>query len=137
MSVSTLTLTKSQESFVRAVVVIGGLSYLLTGLALVFAPEWFFTNVGYFPPFNHHYAGDLGMFQIPMGIGLLASLRDPVRHRLLVGVATAGSVLHILNHLYDDLGTGDWSHLVKDTGPLLLLAVLMVAASYILMRRAR
>jgi hypothetical protein len=131
------TRTRAQDTFVRAVVAVSGISFLLTGLALVFAPEWFFNTIGYFPPFNRHYAGDLGMFQIPMGIGLLAAVRDPVRHRLLIGVATAGSVLHILNHLYDDLGAGDLAHLVKDTTPLVLLAVLMVLALVILMRRSR
>jgi hypothetical protein len=135
MSVSTMTNTRSQDTFVRVVVVIAGISYLLAGLALVLIPEWFFNNIGYFPPFNHHYAGDLGMFQIPMGIGLLLAVRDPARHRLLIGVATVGSILHIVNHLYDDLGSGDMAHLLKDAGPLVLLAVLMLVALYILARK--
>ncbi len=87
MSTAPRTRTASGDIFVRGVVVVAGIGYLLTGLALMFAPEWFFQNIGLFPPFNRHYAGDLGMFQIPLGIGLLIAICNPVRHRGLIGVA--------------------------------------------------
>src|SRR5437773_11265373 len=80
-----------------------GVSYALTGLALIFAPQWFFATIGPFPPFSWHYEGDLGVFLLPLGIGLLWAATDLARHRLLIGIAAAGSLLHAGNHLYDAL----------------------------------
>jgi hypothetical protein len=56
-----------------AQIILGGAAgfSLLTGLALLFASNWFFQTLGYFPPFNRHYAGDLGAFELPLGVGLL------------------------------------------------------------------
>ncbi len=132
-----MTRTNAEHTVVRAVIVIVGVFYVLTGLALLFASEWFFTNVGYFPPFNRHYAGDVGTFLLPIGVGLLIAARDPIRHRLLVGVAAVGSLLHVFNHLYDDLAAGDPGHLLTDITPLLILALLMLAAFYRLTRETR
>ena len=92
-----------RQSFVSAALVAGGLLYLLTGLALLFAPEWFYTNIGDYPPFNRHYAGDLGAFLLPLGLALLWASRHPAQHRGLIAFAAAGSLLHGLNHIYDDL----------------------------------
>src|SRR5262245_37121313 len=92
-----------REGFVRAALVAGGIFYLLSGAGLLFAPEWFFQNVGNYPPFNRHYAGDVGTFLLPLGAVLLWAARNPAQHRSLIGYAVAGSLLHALNHLYDDL----------------------------------
>lgn len=91
------------NQIIQAIVVLGGLFYLVTGALLLFAPEWFFLNVGTYPPFNRHYTGDLGAFLLPLGIALLVGARNPNQHRLLIGYAAAGSLVHTLNHLYDDL----------------------------------
>ena len=53
-----------------ALVALAGLIHLATGLALLLAPAWFYQNIGTFPPFNRHYAGDLGAFQVGLGVGL-------------------------------------------------------------------
>ena len=47
---------------VQWVVALSGAGYTLTGLSQLFAPRWFFENIGKFPPFNRHYVGDLGAF---------------------------------------------------------------------------
>jgi hypothetical protein len=36
-------------------------------------------------------------------VALLIAARNPRQHRLLIGYAAAGSLVHTLNHLYDDL----------------------------------
>ena len=123
----------SRLLFIRAVIVLNGLNYLLVGLVLIFAPQWFFDHIGNFPPFNRHYSGDLGTFLLPLGIGLLWAVRDPARHLGLIGVALAGSWLHVLNHLYDDLTAGAFSpQFFSNTLPLLALAILLSAAYFIL-----
>jgi hypothetical protein len=122
---------KRAYTLIQVIVAIGGVFYALTGLALLFAPEWFFQNIGNFPPFNRHYAGDLGTFTLALGAGLLLASRDPVRHRLLIGVAAAGSVLHSLNHAYDDArGDAPATRLLVDTLPLFIFGLLLALAYY-------
>lgn len=119
-----------RAAFVRAVLVAGGLNYALTGLALLFASEWFYQNIGYFPPFNRHYAGDLGGFTLPIGVALLWAARKPEQHRLMIGYAAFASLIHALNHGYDDLQAGlsvtGW--LTSQTAVLLVFAAMLVAA---------
>src|SRR5215213_6714494 len=92
-----------RAALVRWAVFFGGLFYVLTGLALLFAPQWFFDNIGTFPPFNRHYEGDLGAFGLPLGVGLMLAARNPAQNRLMIGVGVAVSVVHALNHLYESL----------------------------------
>ncbi|MEP7198255.1 MAG: hypothetical protein ABI874_00445 [Chloroflexota bacterium] len=110
----------------QIILVAAGLGYLLIGLTQLLAPQWFFTNVGNFPPFNRHYVGDLGAFTLPLGVGLLFAARAPRQHRSLIGVGAGISTLHALNHLYDDLVTGPAAF--AQTLSLLLLAALLIVA---------
>jgi len=127
--------SSSRYLFIRAAIALNGLNYLFVGLALIFAPQWFFDHIGNFPPFNRHYSGDLGVFLLPLGIGLLWAARDPARHLGLIGVAVAGSWLHVVNHLFDDLAEGALPpEFFSNTLPLLALAILLSAAYFSLMR---
>jgi len=98
---------------------------------MLLVPMWFFVMIGTFPPFNRHYTGDMGAFQLALGAGLLFAARTPARHRLLIGIAAVGNLLHMLNHAYDALisqaSLGYW---LADTGPMLVLtlALLLVSA---------
>ncbi len=80
-----------------------GVIHVAGGLALLFAPQWFFDNIGNYPPFNQHYMGDAGSFLTAIGVGLLWAARNPARYRALIGVALISNVLHLINHMYDDL----------------------------------
>jgi hypothetical protein len=116
----------SRTLFAPVVVLMAGLGYTFAGVALLFAPAWFFQNIGPFPPFNRHYAGDVGAFVLPLGIGLLLAARNPSKHRALLGATTGGSVLHALNHMYDAvIEQAPLSHWLVDTLPLLVLGVLL------------
>jgi hypothetical protein len=116
---------RGQLRFVRAVVLLNAISYLATGLLLLLTPEWFFANVGNFPPFNRHYAGDLGSFLLALGGGLLFAARRPRAHVGMIGVAAAAGSIHALNHVLDtSRGLGGWDQ----TLALLVLAALTVAA---------
>ena len=114
----------------RLMVAVGGIFYALAGLALLVAPVWFFYNIGPFPPYNRHYEGDVGAFLLPLGVGLLWAARDPFAHRLLIRVAGAASLLHALNHVYDDAQAAvPVTHLLTDALPLVVFAVLLILTS--------
>ena len=91
---------------VRGVLLLAGTGSLLAGAALMLAPGWFFEHIGPYPPFNRHYAGDLGAFNVAIGLALFLAARDPLRRRMLVGVAALGNVLHAANHVYDAVVDG-------------------------------
>lgn len=114
-----------RERAMQIAVALSAALYIFTGTALLFAPEWFFENIGHFPPFNRHFMGDIGAFTLPLGLGLLLAARAPQRHRLFIGVVALGSFVHLFNHLYDDWLSNAWAleHFLRETLPLALVAV--------------
>ncbi len=125
----------SRRVWLRTLVLLGGLFYTFTGAGLLFAPEWFFSNVGTFPPFNRHYMGDLGSFLLPLGVGLLIATRDPLRHRSLILVTAIGSLLHAINHVYDAILLGaEITHWLTNTLPLLIYGI---ALTFVVIERRR
>jgi hypothetical protein len=123
--------TTSHLAVTRAVVAANGVFFALTGLALLLTPAWFYATIGTFPPYNRHYAGDLGAFLLPLGVGLLLATRSPARHRLLIAVAAAGGLLHAFNHAYDALLLqAPLSYWLVDTAPLLVSALLLCWAAW-------
>jgi len=127
MSTSSLTHERFHLRFTQIVLAIAGAFHLLFGAALVFAPRWFYSAIGTFPPFNRHYQGDLGAFLLPLGIGLVVAARDPFKHLLLIRIAVIATLLHSLNHMYDAVliraPLGYW---LSDSLPLLVMAVLLL-----------
>jgi hypothetical protein len=121
--------------FAQVVIAVAGISNLLAGAALLFAPEWFYTNIGNFPPFNRHYAGDLGTFLLPLGAGLLWAARNPAKHVGIIAVGAAGNLLHSLNHLYDAINDGiTTQRLVTELIPLLVVGFLLTVVAISLLR---
>ena len=92
--------------WLKTALIVLGSSILLSGLGLLLAPEWFFENIGFFPPFNRHYAGDTGSFMLPWGLALLIAARDPFRNRILIGLSAVSTLLHTANHVYDSWTEG-------------------------------
>jgi thiol:disulfide interchange protein len=110
----------------RALLFLAGFVYLLTGLVMLAAPQWFFETVGYHPPFNRHYIGDVAAFILPFGAGLMLAARQPERWRNVTGLAALASMLHAVNHAYDALSHHmTLEHWLVDTLPLLSLGLLL------------
>jgi hypothetical protein len=83
----------------------------------------------HFPPYNRHAAGDLGAFQLPLGIGLLLAAREPLRYRAIVLIAAAANLLHTLNHMFEGLIMPTTPvYWIADVGVLLLMAVALTIA---------
>jgi hypothetical protein len=134
MNTSTLARAAARPTIAQIVVAIAGLTHLLVGLAMLLAPMWFFVTIGTFPPFNRHYTGDMGAFQLALGAGLLVAARTRARQRLLIASAAAGNLLHMLNHAYDALiSRATLGYWLADTGPMLVLtlALLLVSAGWL------
>ena len=122
----------SRVRFVQAVLLLNGIVFLATGLALLLAPEWFFANVGTFAPYNRHYEGDVGSFLLPLGVVLLVAARQPAANLGLLALAAAGGTIHALNHLVDTLQSGAGG---AQTVELFVLAGLTILALTQVVRR--
>jgi hypothetical protein len=115
----------ARMAFVRLVVLLGGMFYLLIGISMLVQPEWFFENAGTFPPYNRHYLGDLGSFLLPLGAGLIIASQDPARYRVLISIGAAGSIIHSFNHWYEvTSGAYPLAFWFTDTLPLLAFAAI-------------
>ena len=121
----------SYTRFTQIVVGLAGVFYLLTGIALLFAPVWFFQTIGHFLPFNRHYEGDLGSFLLPLGMGLLVAVRAPGKHIWVIRVAALGSLLHVGNHIFDALtGSASLNTWLLQIVPLFVLALVLMVVSW-------
>lgn len=102
--------------------------YALPGLALVFIPQPFYDWLADFPPFNRHYMGDAGVFSFAIGVGLIWAARRPAAHTGVIGIAALAAILHVFNHLYDDVIIGHETvrHMVLNTLPLIMLALALM-----------
>lgn len=92
--------------FPRVVAMLGGLSFLASGLWAMVAPESFFDAVATFEPYNQHFVQDIGSFQIGLGAVLLIAATDRA-DALAVGLVGVGigSVAHTVSHVIGrDLG---------------------------------
>lgn len=124
-----LSVDRPPSRFAQIIVGASGVFFIGVALLLLFAPRWFFENIGLFPPYNRHYEGDLGAFLLPLGLGLLYAARNPTKYRALLAVAAGGSALHVLNHIFDGVAQSfTLTHWLTDTAPLALSALLLILA---------
>ena len=129
---------RTARPLLRDPVTIGLLVYgvysLALGLVMVFAPGWFFDNVGPFGTRNNHYTRDNATMYLAFGVvGLLALLRPGWRLPVLA-VWTLQAAIHAANHLYD-IGRAH----PKRYGPLDFVLVALSAAvlGWLTLRAAR
>ena len=93
--------------FPRTIGVLGGLSFLASGLWAIIAPESFFDAVATFEPYNQHFVQDIGAFQIGLGAVLLLAAIPARTDALAVGLIGVGigSAAHTVSHVVGrDLG---------------------------------
>lgn len=120
----------------RVILALAAVEQIVPGLLLLFAPGWFFENIGNFPPFNRHYMGDTGAFTLGLGLVLVFALRDPARYRGAIVAVAIGNLVHLANHLYDDYLGNAWSldHFLRETLVLILVPLLLFGV-YLALRR--
>ena len=113
-----------------------GATITLTALSQLFVPDWFYLNIGFFPPYNRHFIGDIGAFLLPQGIGLMIAARQPRRYLIFIWLVIVSNTVHVLNHTYDALLSGyTLQRWLTDTGSLALVPILLVIATLLGPRR--
>lgn len=133
-----------QERFLSAVVGLNGGLMLLSGLTLAVVPDWFYTHVAPFAPFNRHFAGDAGIFSAALGAVLLVSARSVQMPGPVVVIGAVASMWHALNHMYDHWrDSGSLGHLLgsghawRDLPLLLLGGATLLALALARLQRPR
>jgi hypothetical protein len=109
----------------RGVIALVGVLDVGAALGLLLAPEWFYSTIAEFPPFNRHYAGDAGAFLLGIGAALIVAASDPIRYRALLFIGVGVSWLHAVNHLYDAIQHGGTGR-AGATDALLIVAIAFV-----------
>lgn len=107
-----------------------GVLMVAAGLWALIRPESFAAFAA-FPPYNQHYVGDVGAFQLGIGVTLLLALiwRDALA--LALAGFFVGNSVHAANHLVD-VDVGGHSHL--DWIGLALLSLAVAAAFVVRLR---
>ncbi len=106
----------------RIILIAFALGQLLLGLLLWLAPDFFFDEIGPYPPRNDHYMADLATFYLALGAVALVAVRRPGWRVPVLAFALVHYALHSLNHLID-IGDADPSWL----GPANFVSLLLTA----------
>ncbi len=108
---------------------------LLTGILQLFAPGWFFDNIGSYGIRNDHYLGDVGAFYLAAGIALLVAVRRPAWREPVLVLAALWYAFHAANHLFD-IGESNESD-SRGATDTILLAIGAAALAYMARESAR
>lgn len=119
-----------REAYARSIAVAVGVSYLVAALTLLLAQDWFFNNVGNYPPYNRHYMGDAGSFVSVVALMLFWAARDPARHWVMILLAGVGSLIHATNHVIEDFITNPSTASIASNILLFVLAFALLLAAW-------
>ncbi|GHO90940.1 hypothetical protein KSF_009880 [Reticulibacter mediterranei] len=84
----------------QLILTINVLFFVGTSTIILFSPH-IFQSIVQFVPFNRHYLGDAGIFQLAVSLGLLWAIPDPTRRVSHIWIGTIASLMHTTNHVYD------------------------------------
>jgi hypothetical protein len=84
----------------QLILAVNVLFFLGTSTIILFEPH-LFQSLVQFMPFNRHYLGDAGIFQMAVSLGLLWALPAPTKRVAHIWIGTLASLLHTANHFYD------------------------------------
>lgn len=89
------------SAVLRGIVVALGVFHLVLGGLQLFAPDFFFDEIGRYGSENLHYVGDVGAFTAAYGIALLVAANRPSWWAPLFALGAAWYALHAFNHAFD------------------------------------
>ena len=113
---------RSGTDVVGAVLIVAGVTQIITGVTALLAPGVFYDVIASYPPENEHFLMDLGSWQIALGAVAVYGARRPEWRVPLLGLVGLQYLLHAVPHLIhvDDPEEG-WH------GPFALIAQLLGA----------
>ena len=114
-------------TLVSAAAVLAGLVFLLSGMAGLLQPEWFYENLAPFGPYNRIAAGLAGSLLLPLGVVTIIASQNPMTNRLVIGMGASAAVLMVLNAWYGG-ATGEFQtvdHTLLITGMIGLALAMM------------
>lgn len=115
----------------QLVLAVNVLFFAGTSMVILFWPHTFQSLVQ-FVPFNRHYLGDAGVFQLAVSLGLLWALPAPTRRVGHIWIGAIASLLHTANHIYDLLLVSTpplFALWLPQTLTLLILAALLLVVA--------
>ncbi len=87
-------------SLVSAIVLVSGLFYLMLGMSQLLQPEWYFANVGAFPPYNRLVIAQLGSVLLPLGVTMVIASQNPSSNRMVISIGASAAALFVFNQFY-------------------------------------
>ncbi len=84
----------------QIVLAVNVLFFVGTSTVILLLPHTF-QSIVQFAPFNRHYLGDAGIFQLAVSLGLLWALPAPISRVAHIWIGTIASLMHTANHVYD------------------------------------
>lgn len=85
----------------RALLIVFAVGQLVIGALLWLAPDFFFDEIGPYPPQNEHYMADVATYYLALGGIALAAVWRPGWRVPVLCLALVQYALHSLNHLID------------------------------------
>lgn len=123
----------------QLILTINVLFFVGTSTIILFSPH-IFQSIVQFDPFNRHYLGDAGIFQLAVSLGLVFAIPDPTRRISHIWIGTIASLMHTTNHVYDLLFVSTpplFSLWLPQTLTLLVLALSLLVVVIGCSRQAR
>jgi predicted anti-sigma-YlaC factor YlaD len=118
---------------VRAVLLIAGITQLVTGAWLFVSPGSFYDAIATYPPENDHFLKDVGSWNVALGLAAVIAARTPSWQRGMLGVLAVQYTLHAISHGIDvdqaDPESMGVFTLVLQAAAAVLFAVLFVRES--------
>lgn len=91
----------ARTDLVSTVLVIVGITQLVTGAIAFLAPGAFYDLAAGYPPENHHFLRDIGSWNVALGAIALYGARRTEWRTALLGFLAVQYVLHTISHLID------------------------------------
>ena len=120
----------ARADVVTIVLVVAGVTQLITGVMALFAPGIFYDVLAGYPPENEHFLMDLGSWQIALGAIALYGARKPAWRTPLLGLIGLQYLLHTIPHVLhvedsEESWQGPFAVIAQGFGAVVLLGLFL------------
>ncbi len=86
---------------VPAVLLVAGITQLVSGAWLFVSPGSFYDVIATYPPENDHFLKDIGSWNVALGLAAVIAARTPPWQTGMLGVLAVQYALHAVSHAID------------------------------------